>query len=563
MTAAPNRFSSRITQSARQGASQAMLHAVGLTDADLGKPQVGVGSVWLEGNPCNAHLADLGVLVMRAAEAAGCVGLRFHTAGVSDAISMGTDGMSYSLPSRDLIADSFETVVAAHWYDAVVAIPGCDKNLPGVAMALGRLNRPGLVVYGGTTRAGCATVRGEERALDVVSAFQSYGEALAGRITEDERRLIVAKACPGKGACGGMFTANTMAAFVECLGLSLPYSSSTPADAPEKPDECARAGATIRRLLDHDLKPRDVVTRASLLNAVRLTIALGGSTNAVLHSIAVARAFGLELTLDDWQRESAVTPLLCDFRPSGKYVMEDLHAAGGVPAVMKLLLDHGLLDGSTMTVTGRTLAENLRGLPALAAGQLVVRPFAAPLKPDGHIRVLRGTLAPDGAVAKITGKEGRHFAGPARVFDAEEDMLAGLEAGRIAKGDVVVIRYEGPKGGPGMPEMLAPTAALAGCGLLGDVALVTDGRFSGGSHGFIAGHVTPEAADGGPIALIRDGDRITIDAERDSIDLEVGVDEMERRRAGWRRPPDRVSRGALARYVRTVRSAAEGCVTDE
>lgn len=563
MTAVPNRFSSRITQPARQGASQAMLHAIGLTAADLDKPQVGVGGVWLEGNPCNAHLADLGLLVKRAVEAAGCVGLRFHTAGVSDAISMGTDGMSYSLPSRDLIADSFETVVAAHWYDGVVALPGCDKNLPGVAMALGRLNRPGLVVYGGTTRAGGAAGGGERRPLDVVSAFQSYGEALAGRITEDERRRIVANACPGKGACGGMFTANTMAAFVECLGLSLPYSSSTPADAPEKADECTRAGAAVRRLLDLDLKPRDIVTRASLLNAARLTVALGGSTNAVLHSIAVARAFGLDLSLDDWRRASAETPLLCDFRPSGRYVMADLHPVGGVPAVMKLLLEHGLLDGSALTATGRTLAESLRDLPPLAAGQPVVRPFAEPLKPDGHIRVLRGTLAPAGAVAKITGKEGTRFAGPARVFDAEEDMLAGLEAGRIAKGDVVVIRYEGPRGGPGMPEMLAPTAALAGCGLLGDVALVTDGRFSGGSHGFIAGHVTPEAADGGPIALARDGDRISIDAGRDTIDLVVGADELERRRAGWHRPPARVSRGALARYARTVRSAAEGCVTDE
>lgn len=563
MNATLNRYSSRITRPARQGASQAMLHAIGLTDADLGKPQVGIGSVWLEGNPCNVHLADLGGQIKRGVETVGCVGLRFHTAGVSDAISMGTDGMSYSLPSRDLIADSFETVVAAHWYDAVVAVPGCDKNLPGVAMALGRLNRPGLVVYGGTSRAGCATVRGERRPLDVVSAFQSYGEALAGHITEAERRLIVAQSCPGKGACGGMFTANTMAAFIECLGLALPYSSSAPADAPEKAEECARAGAVTRLLLERDLKPRDIVTRTSLQNALRLTVALGGSTNAVLHSIAIARAFGLELTLDDWHRASAETPLLCDFRPSGRYVMEDLHAVGGTPAVMKLLLDHGLLDGNPMTVTGRTVAENLANLPTLSSGQSVVRPLLAPLKRDGHIRVLRGTLAPDGAVAKITGKEGTRVTGPARVFDSEEDMLHGLEAGRIVPGDVVVIRYEGPRGGPGMPEMLAPTAALAGCGLLNDVALVTDGRFSGGSHGFIAGHVTPEAADGGPIALVRDGDRVLIDAERNTIDLLVEPTELSQRRAAWVRPPARVASGALARYARTVRSANEGCVTDE
>jgi dihydroxy-acid dehydratase len=559
----PNRHSSRITLPARQGASQAMLLAAGLSPDDLHKPFVGIGSVWFEGNPCNAHLGDLAACVKRGVEVAGCVGLRFHTVGVGDALAMGTEGMRYSLPSRDLIADSVETAAAAHWYDGLVVLPGCDKNLPGVTMALGRLNRPGLVVYGGSARTGQVVLRGADERLDVVSAFQSYGQALAGRITEEERRRIVAHACPGRGACAGMFTANTMAAFVECLGLSLPYSASIPADSPAKADECARAGFAVRSLLALDLKPRDIVTRASLLNALRLTMALGGSTNAVLHSIAIARAFGLSLTLDDWRDVAAQTPVLCDFRPSGEHRMEDLHAVGGVPAVMRLLLEEGLLDGSPMTVTGRTVAENLRELPGLPPGQRVVRPLSDPLKRDGHIRVLRGTLAPLGAVAKITGKEGTHFAGPARIFDSEDAMLRGLEERRIVAGDVVVIRYEGPRGGPGMPEMLTPTSALAGCGLLGDVALLTDGRFSGGSHGFIAGHVTPEAAEGGPIALVRNGDRVVIDATRDTIDLLVDPADLGVRRAAWVRPQDRVAGGALRRYARTVRPAAEGCVTDE
>ena len=558
-----NKYSSRITQPASQGASQAMLIATGLSWEDLNKPQVGIGSVWYEGNPCNMHLADLGTHVKRGAEQAGLVGMRFNTVGVSDGISMGTDGMSFSLQSRDLIADSIETIMGAQWYDALVALPGCDKNMPGTVIAMGRLNRPSIMVYGGTIRAGCAKIRGTEEKLDVVSAFQAYGQKLASRINEDEWKEIIGKSCPGQGACGGMYTANTMSSFIECMGLSLPYSSCAPADSPEKVEECVRAGAAIRRLLELDLKPRDIVTRQSFINAMRLTIVLGGSTNAVLHSIAMARAFGIDVGIDDWQKVSDETPLLSDFRPSGKYVMEDLHAVGGVPAVMKLLLDKGLIDGSQMTVTGETIEENLRNLPGLSEGQQIVHSFDNPIKRDGHIRILRGNLAPEGAVAKITGKEGTRFEGTAKVFDAEEDMLHGLEAGRIARGDVIIIRYEGPRGGPGMPEMLTPTSALAGYGLLNDVALITDGRFSGGSHGFIIGHVTPEAIEGGPIALARNGDRVAIDADKNSIDLLVPEGELAKRREAWKRPAYKVTRGTLYKYIKNVRSASEGCVTDE
>ena len=558
-----NKYSARITQPASQGASQAMLIATGLSADDLDKPQVGIGSVWYEGNPCNMHLADLGNKVKEGVGQAGCVGMRFNTVGVSDGISMGTDGMSFSLQSRDLIADSIETIMGAQWYDALVAIPGCDKNMPGCVMAMGRLNRPSIMVYGGSIRAGCSKVRGVEEKLDVVSAFQSYGQKLAGRITEDERRDIVAKSCPGQGACGGMYTANTMASFIECMGLSLPYSSSLPADDRAKLEECVAAGRQVRTLLEMDLKPRDVVTRQSFINAMRLTIVLGGSTNAVLHSIAMARAFGIDITVDDWQRVSDETPLLSDFRPSGKYVMEDLHAVGGVPGVMKMMLEAGMLDGDQMTVTGKTIAENLADLPGLKPGQPIVHSLSNPIKKDGHIRILRGNMAPDGAVAKITGKEGTRFTGTAKVYDSEEDMLHGLEAKQINKGDVIVIRYEGPKGGPGMPEMLTPTSALAGYGILNEVALITDGRFSGGSHGFIIGHVTPEAIDGGPIAHVRTGDKITIDAEANTIN--VGVDEREfaRRAEGWQRPPYKATRGTLYKYIKNVKSASEGCVTDE
>lgn len=564
-----NKYSSRITQPASQGASQAMLMATGLSPEDLGKPQIGICSVWYEGNPCNMHLGHLGDKVKEGVVAADCVGMRFNTIGVSDGISMGTDGMSYSLQSRDLIADSIETIMAAQWYDGLVAIPGCDKNMPGCIIAMARLNRPSLMVYGGTIRAGCASIRGVEEKLDVVSAFQAYGQSLAGSITEDERRNIIRHACPGAGACGGMYTANTMASFIECMGLSLPYSSCTPADDPMKLDECIRAGAAARRLLELDLKPGDIVTRQSFLNAMRLTIVLGGSTNAVLHSIAMARAFGIDLTLDDWQSISDQTPLLSDFKPSGKYVMEDLHQIGGVPAVIKMLLKEGLIDGSQMTVTGLTLAENVADLPALpafgtgAGRQPIVHPLNEPLKRDGHLRILRGNLASHGCVAKITGKEGTRFSGPARVFDSEEDMLHGLEKGQIHRGDVIVIRYEGPKGGPGMPEMLTPTSALAGAGFLHDVALITDGRFSGGSHGFIIGHVAPEAIEGGNIALVQAGDRITIDSAEATITLHVEPVELERRRAKWVRPPYKATRGTLHKYIKTVKSASEGCVTDE
>jgi len=568
-TAKLNKYSSRITQLASQGASQAMLIATGLSLEDLNKPQVGIGSVWYEGNPCNMHLADLGTHVKRGVEAAGGVSMRFNTVGVSDGISMGTEGMSYSLQSRDLIADSIETIMGAQWYDGLIAIPGCDKNMPGTVMAMGRLNRPSIMVYGGSIRAGCAKIRGTEEALDIVSAFQSYGQSLAGAITEEERKTIVAKSCPGQGACGGMYTANTMSSFIECLGLSLPYSASIPADDPGKIDECVRAGEMILKLLELDLKPRDIVTPQAFRNAMRLTIVLGGSTNAVLHSIAMARAFDIDLTIDDWVRVSDETPLLADFRPSGKYVMEDLHRHGGVPAVIKMMIDEGLIDGSQMTVTGKTLAENVQDVPKLkpfgsgAGQQPIVHSISDPIKKDGHIRILRGNLAPEGAVAKITGKEGLHFSGPARVFDSEEDMLHGLEQKNIHKGDVIIIRYEGPKGGPGMPEMLTPTSALAGYGILNEVALITDGRFSGGSHGFIIGHVTPEAIEGGPLGLVQNGDTVIIDAVKNSIDMVVPAEEIEARKAAWVKPPYKVTRGTLFRYIKTVKSASEGCVTDE
>lgn len=560
MTRPLNRYSARITQPKAQGASQAMLHATGLSDADLQKPQVGIGSMWYESNPCNMHLLDLGAVVKEGVVRAGLVGMRFNTIGVSDGISMGTDGMSYSLQSRDLIADSIETAVAAHWYDAVVTIPGCDKNMPGSIMAMARLDRPGIMVYGGTIRAGCSSAG---KKLDVVSAFQSYGEFVSGRIDERERAEIVAKACPGSGACGGMYTANTMATAIEVLGLSLPGSASTPAEDPQKREECLAVGPAILRLLELDLTPKKIMTRAAFENALVITMVLGGSTNAVLHLIAMARAVGVELSIDDFQRVSDRIPFLADLKPSGQFVMEDLHQIGGVPAVVKMLLERGVLDGNCITCTGKTLAENVADRPALPANQPIVRAWDKPLKATGHIRILRGTLAPEGAVAKITGKEGLQFAGPARVFDSEEDMLAGFEQGKIQKGDVIVIRYEGPQGGPGMPEMLSPTSAIMGAGLGQDVALITDGRFSGGSHGFIIGHVTPEAQLGGPIALLRDGDRISIDAESNVIDVELAPEELARRRAAFVAPPLKATRGTLHKYIKTVKSASEGCVTDE
>jgi dihydroxy-acid dehydratase len=486
--------------------------------------------------------------------------MRFNTIGVSDGISMGTDGMSYSLQSRDIIADSIETVMSAQWYDACIAIPGCDKNLPGALIALGRLNRPGFMIYGGTIRAG-RTSKGEK--IDLVSAFTCYGAQLAGKLTEAERRDVVRHACPGAGACGGMYTANTMATAIEALGMTLPYSSSIPATDPDKLAECGRAGAAIRLCLERDIKPRDVMTREAFENAMAVVMAVGGSTNAVMHLIAMAKAVDVRLSIDDFQRTSDRVPYLADLRPSGKYVQEDLHAVGGTPGVMKLLLENGLLEGGCLTITGQTIAENLAGLPGLKAGQEVVRPIADPIKRTGHIRIMRGNFCPGGAVAKITGKEGVRFTGTANCFDSEEQMIAAMQQQKIRKGDVVVIRYEGPQGGPGMPEMLSPTGSIVGAGLEKDVALITDGRFSGGSAGFIVGHVTPEAQAGGPIAVVKNGDRITIDAEANTITIDLSDGELARRRAAWQAPPLKATRGTLYRYIKNVKSASEGCVTDE
>ena len=559
MTEQLNRYSARVTQEKSQGASQAMLYGTGMTEEDMAKPQVGIASVWFEGNTCNMHLLDLAARVKEGVEAQDLIGLRFNTTGVSDAISMGTEGMSFSLQSRDLIADSIETIMCAQWYDANVSIPGCDKNMPGCIMAMGRLNRPSLMVYGGTIKPGYH----HGNKVDIVSAFQSYGEFISGRIDEQDRSAIVRSACPGPGACGGMYTANTMASAIEALGMSLPYSSSTPAVDPQKLDECIRAGAAVKKLLELDLKPRDIMTRAAFENAMVLVTVLGGSTNAVLHLIAMARAVDVALGIDDFQAVSDRTPYLADLKPSGRYVMEDLHKVGGIPAVMKFLLENGMIDGACMTVTGKTIAENLADTPALNEGQDLLRPLDRPFKASGHIRILKGNLAPGGAVAKISGKEGEVFSGPAKVFDSEEDMLAALEQDRIEKGDVVVIRYEGPKGGPGMPEMLTPTSAIMGAGLGNDVAMITDGRFSGGSHGFIIGHVVPEAQEGGPIALIKTGDLIIINAEHNQINVDLTDDELAQRKADWIMPRYKAKRGTLYKYIKSVKSASLGCVTDE
>ena len=554
-----NRISANITQPRSQGASQAMLYATGLTEQDMHKAQVGIASVWYEGNPCNMHLNDLAATVREGVANTGLVPMRFNTIGVSDGMSMGTRGMCFSLQSRDLIADSVETVMGGQWYDGLITIPGCDKNMPGVMMAMGRVNRPALMVYGGTIRPG----HSGGKTLDIVSAFQSYGEYIASTITDDERQDIVRHACPGAGACGGMYTANTMASAIEAMGMSLPYSSSTPATDRAKIAECLQAGQAVRALLEKDLKPRDIMTREAFENAMVMVMVLGGSTNAVLHLIAIARAVDVPLTIDDFQAMSDRIPYLADLKPSGKYVMEDLHTIGGTPAVMKYLLDQKLLNGDCMTVTGKTIAENLRDLPGLNEGQPIIQPLESPIKETSHLRILKGNLAPGGAVAKITGKEGLVFSGPAKCFDAEEDMLHALERHEINKGDVVVIRYEGPKGGPGMPEMLTPTSALMGAGLGGDVALLTDGRFSGGSHGFIIGHIVPEAQEGGPIGLIRDGDLITIDAKQNRLEVSLSDDELAERRAQWTMPPYKATRGTLYKYIKTVKNASEGCVTDE
>jgi dihydroxy-acid dehydratase len=520
---------------------------------------VGISSVWWEGNTCNMHLNDLAAIVKKGVVEAGLVGMRFNTIGVSDGISMGTEGMSYSLQSREIIADSVETVMDAQWYDANISIPGCDKNMPGVLIAMGRINRPSIMIYGGTIKPGHL----KNKTLDIVSAFQSYGEFIAGKIDDNERQAIVENSCPGAGACGGMYTANTMASAIEALGMSLPYSSSVPAVDQGKLDECIKAGHAIRNLLEKDIKPRDIMTRDAFENALVIVMALGGSTNAVLHLIAMAKAVEVELTIDDVQAVSDRIPFLADLKPSGKYVMEDLHNVGGTPAVMKYLLGEGLLNGDCMTVTGKTIAENLAELPGLKEGQDVFMPLDKPIKATGHIQILKGNLAPGGSVAKITGKEGLTFKGPARVYDCEEDMLKGVENGEIQKGEVVVIRYEGPKGGPGMPEMLTPTSVIMGAGLGNDVALITDGRFSGGSHGFIIGHVVPEAQEGGPIGLIKNGDVITIDAENKSLSVDLSDDELAKRKAEWQMPPYKATRGTLYKFIKNVKSASEGCVTDE
>ena len=557
-----NKWSRKITQPKSQGASQAMLYATGLTPEQMNKPQIGVSSVWWQGNPCNKHLLDLAGKVAEGVKAADMVSFQFNTVGVSDGISMGTPGMSFSLQSRDLIADSIETVMGGQWYDGNISLPGCDKNMPGTIMAMGRLNRPALMIYGGTIRPGVSSVDGSS--LDIVSAFQSYGQFVTGAITEDQRQDIVRNSCPGAGACGGMYTANTMASAIEALGMTLPYSSSIPAEDPLKMDECFMAGAAMKHLLEIDLKPRDIMTRAAFENAMTIVIALGGSTNAVLHLIAMAHSVGITLTLDDFQAVSDKTPFIADLKPSGKYVMEDVHKVGGTPAVLKYLMSEGMIDGSCMTVTGKTLAENLAMCPELTAGQDVILPVSTPIKKTGHLQCLYGNIAQEGSVAKITGKEGLYFKGFAKCYDSEEDMLAALsEDPESFKGSVIVIRYEGPKGGPGMPEMLTPTSAIMGAGLGNDCALITDGRFSGGSHGFVIGHVTPEAQVGGNIGLLKDGDIIEIDAEARTINApDVNDAEWEKRRAGWKAPPLEATSGTLYKYTKLVASASQGCITD-
>ena len=556
-----NKYSRTITEPPSQGASQAMLYGTGLTEKTILLPQVGICSVWFEGNPCNMHLLDLSEKVKKGVtETNALVGYRFNTVGVSDGISMGTDGMSYSLQSRDIIADSIETTMGGQWYDALVAIPGCDKNMPGCLIAMGRLNRPALMVYGGTIRAGCTEKFPQ---LDIVSAFQSYGEKVYDRITEAERAEIVRNSCPGPGACGGMYTANTMATAIEAMGMTLPYSSSTPADDPLKQAECKLAGDAVLNMLKLNLLPRDIMTKKAFENAIRIVLVLGGSTNAVLHLIAMARAVNVDITLDDFQRLSDITPFLADLKPSGKYVMEDMQKYGGTPAVMRYLLDKGMIHGDCLTVTGKTVAENLKDIKPIPADNPIVMPLEKPIKETGHLQILYGNVAPEGSVAKITGKEGLVFTGTAKVYDSEELMMAGLNRKEIKPGMVVVIRYEGPKGGPGMPEMLTPTSAIMGAGLGQDVALITDGRFSGGSHGFIIGHVSPEAQVGGPIALLKDGDKMTIDAEKRLMTVDISDAEMEKRRKAFVPPPLKATRGTLAKYIRCVKSASMGCVTDE
>ena len=553
-----NKFSSRLTQEQSQVGSKAMLYATGLSEEDMKKAQVGIASTGWDGNPCNMHLNDLAAVVKKGVWANDMVGYVFHSIGVSDGISMGTQGMKFSLPSRDIIADSIEVVMNAQWYDANISVVGCDKNMPGAIMAMARVNRPSIMVYGGTIRPG--NLNGEK--LDVVSAFESYGKFLSDEIDEGQMNNVLKHACPGAGACGGMYTANTMASAIETMGMSLPFSSSIPATHAEKLKECEKAGEAIRVILEKDIKPKDIITKKSLENAVAMIIALGGSTNAVMHMLAIARAAEIDFTIDDFQKVSDRTPFLADLKPSGKYVMEDLYNVGGIPAVQKLLLKEGYLDGDCLTVTGKTLAENVEDLPGLLEEQNVIKPVSDPVKKTGHLQIMYGNLSPDGGVAKITGKEGTKFTGPAKVFDSEEDCLKGIRGGKVEKGDVVVIRYEGPKGGPGMREMLSITAAIMGAGLGKDVALITDGRFSGGTHGFVIGHITPEAQLGGTIGLLQDGDVITIDADDRILNVNLSDEEIETRRKNWKAPELKYKSGILYKYAKNVSTASEGCVTD-
>ena len=554
-----NKYSQTVTQDDTQPAAQAMLHAIGLSEDDFKKPIVGIASTGYEGNPCNMHLNKLAEDVKKGVCSTDTVGLIFNTIGVSDGISMGTPGMRYSLPSRDIIADSMETVVQAMSYDGLITVVGCDKNMPGALMAMIRLDRPCVMLYGGTIDSGCH--KGNK--LDVVSAFEAWGSKVSGKIDDKEYKTIIKKACPGSGACGGMYTANTMACAIEALGMSLPYTSSIPANENSREELCMNVGKSIRILLQKDIKPSDIITKNSLENAIRVVIALGGSTNAVLHFLAIAKASKIKFDLNDFQRISDSTPYIGDLKPSGKYLMEDVHEIGGTPVILKYLLSKGLLNGNCLTVTGKTIAENLANVKDLDFTQQVIKKVENPIKESGHIRILYGNIASKGSVAKITGKEGLKFSGPAKVFDSELDANNGIKNGQVKKGDVIVIRYEGPKGGPGMPEMLKPTSAIMGAGLGSDVALITDGRFSGGTHGFVVGHITPEAQEGGNIALIEDGDQITIDSVNNSIDLDISEDELMQRKSRWIEPKLKANFGVLYKYAKTVSSASDGCVTDE
>ena len=554
-----NKYSRVITQDNSQPAAQAMLYAIGFSDEDFKKPLIGIASTGYEGNPCNMHLNDLAIDVKYGVESVNYIGLIFNTIGVSDGISMGTQGMRYSLPSRDIIADSVETVVQAMSYDGVITVVGCDKNMPGALMGMIRLNRPSILLYGGTIDSGCH----KNKKLDIVSAFEAWGGNVSGKIDNSEYRQIIKKSCPGSGACGGMYTANTMASAIEALGMSLPYSSSVPANNKERDNISKESGKAIKVLIENDLKPLDIINKKSIENAITTVIALGGSTNAVLHFLAIARAAKIDFSLDDFQRISDKTPFIANLKPSGKYLMEDLHEIGGVPVILKYLLDNGYLHGECLTVTGKSIKENLKNIEPLSFDQDVIKSFNNPIKPTGHIRILYGNIAKTGSVAKITGKEGLQFTGLAKVYDSEEDANYGIKNGEVESGNVVVIRYVGPKGGPGMPEMLKPTAAIMGAGLGKDVALITDGRFSGGTHGFVVGHITPEAQVGGMIAIIKNGDKISIDANKNKINLHISEQEISKRKINWKKPKLKINSGSLFKYANIVSSASKGCVTDE